>query len=87
MSNSAQSNRIAELLVRDPTGIYRPATGEEVLKSAIHVLYRFETIEQIALEWRDYDRKRAIVRVQRARAWVEDKHVTKTYHARNIELA
>lgn len=40
MSNSTQSNPIAELLVRDATGSYRPATGDEVLKAANHVISR-----------------------------------------------
>jgi integrase len=42
--------------------------------------------EQIALEWRDFDRKRGLLRVQRARVWAEDKKVTKTHHGRNLEL-
>jgi DNA repair protein RadC len=38
MSNSTQSNVTAELLVRDATGSYRPATSEEVLKAAKQVI-------------------------------------------------
>ena len=40
MSNSTQSNPIAELLVRDATGAYRPATGDEVLNAARQVIGR-----------------------------------------------
>lgn len=40
MSNTAQSNPVAELLVRDATGTYRPATGDEVLKAARQVIGR-----------------------------------------------
>lgn len=40
MSHSAQSNHVAELLVRDSTGTYRPATGDEVLKAARQVIGR-----------------------------------------------
>lgn len=42
--------------------------------------------EQIALEWRDYDRARGLIRVRRARVWAKDKIRTKTGTARNIEL-
>lgn len=42
--------------------------------------------EQIALTWRDYDRKRGLLRVERARVWAVDTDTTKTHQARNIEL-
>jgi DNA repair protein RadC len=40
MSNSAQSIPVTELLVRDALGVYRPATGDEVLKAARQVIGR-----------------------------------------------
>ena len=42
--------------------------------------------EQIALEWRDHDRQRGLLRVRRARVWAVDKANTKTSLARNVEL-
>lgn len=42
--------------------------------------------EQIALDWKDYDRARGLLRVSRARVWGKDKASTKTHHARDLEL-
>ena len=42
--------------------------------------------EQIALIWGDFDRKRGLLRVSRARVWGKDKPSTKTHHARDMEL-
>ena len=42
--------------------------------------------EQIALEWRDFDRKRGLLRVERARVWGMNKMTTKTHHPRDLEL-
>ena len=42
--------------------------------------------EQIALTWADFDRKRGLLRVSRARLWGEDKPSTKTHHACDLEL-
>jgi integrase len=42
--------------------------------------------EQIAVTWRDHDRKRGLLRVRRARVWAEDSDTTKTHQARNVEL-
>lgn len=42
--------------------------------------------EQIALEWRDHDRARGLLRVRRARVWAEETGTTKTHQARNVEL-
>lgn len=42
--------------------------------------------EQIALQWKDYDRQRGLLRIARARVWGEDKKTTKTHHARDLEL-
>lgn len=42
--------------------------------------------EQIALEWKDYDRKRGLLRVARARVWGKDKKTTKTHKPRDLEL-
>jgi integrase len=42
--------------------------------------------EQIALQWRDVDRKRGLVRVRRAKVWGEDKNTTKTHRPRDLEL-
>lgn len=42
--------------------------------------------EQIALEWRDSDRKRGLLRVSRARVWGKDKRTTKTNRSRDLEL-
>jgi integrase len=42
--------------------------------------------EQIALEWRDFDRKRGILRVSRAKVWGKNKNTTKTHHPRDVEL-
>src|SRR5262249_52321344 len=42
--------------------------------------------EQIALEWADFDRRRGLLRVSRARVWGIDKPTTKTHHARELEL-
>ena len=38
------------------------------------------------MEWRAFDCKRGMLRVQRARVWAEDKKVTKTHHGRKLEL-
>jgi DNA repair protein RadC len=38
MSNSTQANHTAELLIRDATGSYRQATGDEILKAAKQVI-------------------------------------------------
>lgn len=42
--------------------------------------------EQIALEWKDYDRKRGLLRVTRARVWGKDKKTTKTHKPRDLEV-
>ena len=42
--------------------------------------------EQIALEWKDYDRKRGLLRVARARVWGKNKNKTKTNKTRDLEL-
>lgn len=42
--------------------------------------------EQIAVQWRDYDSQRGLLRIKRARVWAVDKANTKTSLARNLEL-
>lgn len=42
--------------------------------------------EQIALEWRDLDRRRGLLRVERTRVWGKNKNTTKTHHGRDLEL-
>ena len=40
MSHTKLTNNVSELLIRDPSGEYRTATGEEVLNAARQVLAR-----------------------------------------------
>ena len=42
--------------------------------------------EQIAVTWRDHDRVRNSLRVQRARVWGKGKDTTKTHRGRDLEL-
>jgi integrase len=42
--------------------------------------------EQIALEWRDLDRRRGLLRVERTRVWGKNKNTTKTHRPRDLEL-
>ncbi len=42
--------------------------------------------EQIAVEWRDLDRRRGLLRVERTRVWGKNKNTTKTHRPRDLEL-
>lgn len=42
--------------------------------------------EQIAITWRDHDRQKGLLRVERARVWGKDKDTTKTGLGRDVEL-